>query len=161
MITQEKHQETSSVCLSRIWGLRLIFCVFVVIAAAPRASWGQGSSCASTPDSLSLWRINTIRGLMHRTEPEIVGTLARLKIPVVTDTSSIVFVNDAKVCSKVRAAFNTHLTSIGATRPPATVVVVMRVGNVYIVRDTYASRDEWHYEMVINKQYGVLSAYGA
>ena len=161
MITRERPCSVMPGGLARFWSLGLIVSAVLFAVAAPAASLAQSSACAAAPDSLSLWRINTIRGLMHRTEPAIVATMNRLKIPVVSDTSSIVFVTDSKVCSKARAAFNARLTTIGATRPPATLVVVIKVGNTYVVRDTFVSQDEWHYEMVMTKQYQVLSAYGA
>jgi hypothetical protein len=161
MMTQVKRHRMFSLRSARSW--TRVLCVVgtpVLLSITPASGSSQTVDCAVT-DSAAVFRINTIKGLMLRPEPEFRAAFTREQIPIVTDTSAIVFVADNRVCSKVRASFNAHLTSFGATRPAATQVIVIKVGNVYVVRDTYDDPSEWQYEMVMSRQYKVLSAYGA
>ena len=117
----------------------------------------EAQSACTTPDSSQQRMLSGIRKLMLITDPDVVDARIRAGIPLVSDTSKIVWVTDDRICKKIRDGYAAYLQANGAPRSVGATVLAVKVGNVFVVRDDFRSPDsEWVAELTMDSKYRVI-----
>lgn len=152
---------TISIGLRALRMVALLSLVSVVLL--PSGAAGQSVTCLAPIDSLARARMQNLKVSMRMTsDPAVQASFASLQIPVQSDTSQVVWLTDNRICQKILPKYNARLTQVGASRPAATQLYVMKVGTSFVASDTYTSTaQDWRTQMVLNKQYAVLAAFGS
>lgn len=140
------------------WLAQGFACGLALTIGMPLGVNAQATTCA-TPAGVRADMLGRVRNWMVSPSPAMIASLNASGIPIVSDTTQIVWVTDKRICDKVRTAYAAYLVANGSPRAVGAQVFVVKVGSVYVVQDTFVSpSSEFTTELVMDKKYQVLSA---
>lgn len=132
--------------------------VLLGVALTIPLSQAKGQTSCATSGGQQQYLRGAVRKMMNSTNAAVIAERTRMQIPLVNDTTKVVWEASASNCNKIRNAMIAHLAANSSTRPVGTQIYAVKVGNNYVVQDSYAdSTSEWTRTVVLSKQFKVLA----